>query len=458
MYIQLVVHRFPPDSWGGTELYTLHLAQALQKQGVDVQVLTYASGANAEPIAKDEIFQGIPVRKLAFSLDATDNPVRDEYDNRRVAAWLRGAWQANRPDLVHVTHLGYLSSSVLAVAHELSIPAVTTITDLGIVCVNGLMVRGGDREDGGLLCPGGLGPEHCLRCYAHMGPRGKSLAPIVDAVPTLVWQMCLDACAWPLVSRLRPMQWLFAMRQRERVIRERMLSSGTLFCLSDFAREMLVRRGYPLERLTLAPHGIMDPERLRRSTPIAEGEQLRLGYIGPLAVHKGAHLPLEAFRLLNDPSRFNLTYWGSLPDEPSSDYERTLRASLDQTEGVGHRGPFANNEVKHVLEQIDLLIMPSLCYENTPTIVYEALASGTPVIASDAGGMAEMIHAYRGGWLFARGDAAALAAIIHRLAEDRAELKRMAAGILRVPSFANHVQQVRQAYDRLRHARPGAAI
>ena len=105
---------------------------------------------------------------------------------------------------------------------------------------------------------------------------------------------------------------------------------------------------------------------------------------------------------------------------------------------------------------MDVLIVPSLCYENTPTVIYEALASGTPVIASDQGGMRELVQTYRGGWLFSRGDAQALAQIMAQLAADREALRRVAEGILPVPDFAAHVAQVLEIYQTisLRRVKP----
>ncbi|NLD73394.1 MAG: glycosyltransferase family 4 protein, partial [Chloroflexi bacterium] len=78
--------------------------------------------------------------------------------------------------------------------------------------------------------------------------------------------------------------------------------------------------------------------------------------------------------------------------------------------------------------------------------IYEALASGTPVIAAAEGGMRELVKEYAGGWLVPRGDAQALADTMARLAADPAEVRRVAAGIRPVPSLAGHVAALGAVY------------
>ena len=73
-------------------------------------------------------------------------------------------------------------------------------------------------------------------------------------------------------------------------------------------------------------------------------------------------------------------------------------------------------------------------------------AAGVPVIASDLGGMRELVETLRGGWLFPRGDATALAEVIRALALDRGRVHRVAEGLAPVPTFAAHLERVRALY------------
>jgi phosphatidylinositol alpha-mannosyltransferase len=82
-------------------------------------------------------------------------------------------------------------------------------------------------------------------------------------------------------------------------------------------------------------------------------------------------------------------------------------------------------------------------------IVLEALAAGTPVVASDNGGPAEILQHGQSGLLFATGDAAALADTVLRLLDDPALRGRLAEGGRR---------RLRSAFTSARYARDVEAI
>jgi len=79
---------------------------------------------------------------------------------------------------------------------------------------------------------------------------------------------------------------------------------------------------------------------------------------------------------------------------------------LAESSNVKLLGQLTQEELIEKLRQVDFLILPSLCYENSPTIIPLAFACGTPVIGADIGGAGELIDEYRTGFRFAAGDKA----------------------------------------------------
>ena len=65
----------------------------------------------------------------------------------------------------------------------------------------------------------------------------------------------------------------------------------------------------------------------------------------------------------------------------------------------------------------DYLIVPSLCYENSPTVIYEAFSIGLPVIASKIGGVSELVKNEYNGFVFEAGNAPEFLHIIERVME-----------------------------------------
>ena len=80
-----------------------------------------------------------------------------------------------------------------------------------------------------------------------------------------------------------------------------------------------------------------------------------------------------------------------------------------------------------------MLIVPSTRLKTSPFIIRETFAAGVPVVASDSGGMAEMVRARRqNGLLFAPGTYVMLASELKRASAGRALLlERLARGIPR---------------------------
>jgi glycosyltransferase involved in cell wall biosynthesis len=73
------------------------------------------------------------------------------------------------------------------------------------------------------------------------------------------------------------------------------------------------------------------------------------------------------------------------------------------------------------------LVFPSLCYENAPAVLSEALACGLPVIASRLGSAGEIVEDSRAGLLFDAGDAEALAGAVAELRRDTARRGALSA-------------------------------
>ncbi|MHB0857728.1 MAG: glycosyltransferase [Anaerolineae bacterium] len=438
--VALVVHRFPSRITGGTELYTLNLARGLLGRGWHVEVYTYGPGdTRTVRVEQDEVL-GIPVRRLTYDQSQTANPMREEYDSARVAESVQALWKQAPPQVVHITHPGYLGTAVIDAARQEGLPVALTLTDFWAICPTGRLLR----HDGS-LCQGPTALERCLRCVAHMGPRGARYAAWVDRVPGPLWRMGAGISAWPLLRMAPGVAWLRALARRPAVVCERLLQAQALLCPGRFLRDVLIANGYPGERLEWAPHGIEQPERLRRSAPPAERTPLRLGYIGPLAAHKGVDVVVDAFRLLYGDVAATLACWGSAPEGDA--FADALCQRIAETPNASYRGCYLNDRVTDVLEELDVLVVPSTWYENTPTVIYEALASGTPVIASDLGGMRELVHGYRGGWLFPRGDAQALSRLFSELAANPGLVRDAAEGIATVPTFAQHLARVEAIYQ-----------
>jgi len=95
---------------------------------------------------------------------------------------------------------------------------------------------------------------------------------------------------------------------------------------------------------------------------------------------------------------------------------------------------------------LDVVVVPSLWYENSPNVILEAFAHRTPVIVSDLGGMAELVEEGVNGLCFPPGEAASLATALRRLIEEPGLLARLRAGIKPVKTVAEEMTELQAIY------------
>jgi glycosyltransferase involved in cell wall biosynthesis len=195
---------------------------------------------------------------------------------------------------------------------------------------------------------------------------------------------------------------------------------------SLFLAGIYEQHGLPAEKVMHLAYGL-DPERFAEMPPRkpARGKpHLDVGYIGSISRHKGVHVLLDALRHVNTPE-LRVHLHGSRDSQPG--FSEALVDGINDARVTFH-GPFEPAQLGSVLATLDVLVVPSLWYENTPFSMLEALHFGLPVVASDLGGIAEIVQHGRNGLLFPAGDVVALAAHFARLAGDRGELQSLTGG------------------------------
>jgi glycosyltransferase involved in cell wall biosynthesis len=133
----------------------------------------------------------------------------------------------------------------------------------------------------------------------------------------------------------------------------------------------------------------------------------KLVYAGRLSPEKGLDVLLRAIpSILQKHPRLVLTVVG---DGPERKFLEGLGARLEIQDRLQFTGSLSKDRVSRIIKEADLAVLPSLWFENGPLFALEALAVGTPLIASRVGGLPELIHDGREGFLFERGQAGDLA-------------------------------------------------
>jgi glycosyltransferase involved in cell wall biosynthesis len=111
-----------------------------------------------------------------------------------------------------------------------------------------------------------------------------------------------------------------------------------------------------------------------------------------MAPHKGVDLLIRAFKRLRTTGPApELIIYGDGSKFPR--YAARLRRLAGNHRRIVFAGAFDNTQVPQVHQGLDLMVVPSTSYENSPNVILESFAAGTPVLGADIGGIPELLRA-----------------------------------------------------------------
>lgn len=408
MRILLGVHQFFPRYYAGTERYVLNLARQLMVQGHRVQVLTYDFAREAQQalpggrmLIKEYDYEGIPVTAIAHRdfPDFTFDLVNEDF-----AEATRQVLEDHEFDIYHCAHPLRIGGSMRAAA-QLGLPTVLMLTDYWLQCPLGIMLRTDNTQcsgpDQGRKCV-----RHCFsnRELADFEARNAAARELVDSADRI----------------LSPSLFLIGVFQYSGFLPE--------------GRVTLSRHGFDYSLLTGKTHRRVDPE------------HITIAYIGTVQFHKGVLTLVEAFSKVAAPN-LQLDVWGGCFHE--TDYDNQVRRVGSRDPRLRFRGEYNYNDLEMVLESTDVVVVPSLWYENAPLTITSGHAMGVPVITSAVGGMAEMVQDGVNGLTFTPGNADSLAAALTRIAEDPELVEQFREAIVPPARLEEEAFRMERLYDSL---------
>lgn len=408
MRVLQVAHALPADTYGGVELYTVRLAEALADRGNEVAVAA-PRGANADlpveaiPLPEPEGVQ--EDRGLGAVVDA------------RVDARMATVLDRFDPDVVHLQHFKGLSAALPTVCAERGIACIATLHDFWTLCHREQLYRPeGER------CSGPESVAKCTDCY-------------------------LRATGMSEGERSREF-YAEVVADREATLRDALAATDRLIAPSKFLQERFIVYDIDPDRIIHRRNGIktwrfedngFDPD-----TP------LRVGYVGRITPKKGVHLLVEAFD--NVDGETTLEVFGRFAPDKEDYHARLAQAAGDQ---VRFHGRYEDPASPY--HAIDVLALPSLWYENSPFVIQEAFAAGVPVVTADVGGMAELVDHGVDGLTFAAGSMEALKDALNDLAADPGAVQRLREGVEEPERLDDHARKLAALYAKCAQRPEGRA-
>ena len=264
-----------------------------------------------------------------------------------------------RPDVVHLHNIhSYISPLVARIAHKKGIRVVWTLHDHKLVCPTYLCLRDGK------VC------EECFKSkfnvLKHKCMKDSNVASFLAWMETSYWN-------------------------------SKKLSEYTDIFISPshFLKKKMIEGGYKPEQIEVL-HNF-----LPNSLPPPSEKENYYCYVGRLSAEKGADTLLEAAIKLD--YELKVIGGGPLLDFYKKKYDH---------KNVRFLGSMRQEDLYPIVRKARFLVVPSICYENNPFNVIEALSMGVPVLGSRIGGIPELIDEGVNGFLFEPGNISELQKMI----------------------------------------------
>jgi len=371
----------PPKSIGGAERYIKMLSEEMSKRH-EVAVLypTYKNTSKVDIIKRPMdnllIYEILLPKKFfwnAVSIEKT-------YKNEKIDGVLKKILRDFSPDIIHMHRLAeFRSVGIINMAATLNIPTVITLHDYWFICSVSTLV-----DYRGKLCKQ---PE-ALKCYTcrkkKISQEMKLKTPGLSYISELFIETIIRIVNSPN-----------DFEKRNKYLLSLLLKVDKLITPSKFLKEVFVEYGVPENKIVHSENGYnLDVfrgfEKKKKDT-----EKIIFGFTGSIIPIKGVHILIDAF--LNVPEdQAELRIYGTY--NPESSYVRKLFLKIQGKSNISFFGRY--NDPKVPFSEIDVLIFPSISYENCPLVLAEARATKTPVIASNLGAIPEFVEDGKNGLLF----------------------------------------------------------
>ncbi len=398
MKIVYLVHQFYPDHYTGTEKFLLELAKGCQRMGHRVHVVSYSfrqrssfSQEQSGVLTQKIVYEGVPITFVRLQKEPADRQYNLEPGE--MLNFARRMLAEEKPDIVHAAHTMGVHDFIYA-AREAGIPYLLTLTDFFLLCPKFTLMTSSNS-----LC---AGPEH-----------GSACNQLCGEIPNA------------------------AIRRRLEIASEFLRQAHRVIAPSRFLGEMF-RKEHGDLNLREIGYGISYSRIRRNLRRYQPGDKLTFFYGGSFIRHKGVHILAQAFKWVKGDAELKI--YGS------GQYEYALKQAAENDPRIELCGVFSADQIGDVLGQVDVAIVPSIWYENTPIILLEALASNVPAVVTDLGGMTEVVKNGVSGRTFPIGDVHQLRDILQSLIQNPEALNAYKDNLK--GQFILSVEQVALAYER----------
>lgn len=354
---------YPPNFIGGAELIAHNQAKTLKKLGHDVVVFTGDTQVQVfgrRHSLRRDTYDGLTVYRVYL----TPQDYQSDFINfthKKVEEHFKKLLDSFSPDIVHFHNIIGLSVGLIHIAKHKGIKTILTVHDHWGFCHKNTILKSSEE-----ICR----DYRCAECM--------SIIPDED---------CKN----------------IPIRMRKDFIAIQLSEVDAFISPSQYLADAYIRAGIPKEKFNVIWYGI-NVQQFAHISKTPMNRRIRFTFVGYFGRHKGIHILLNALPFVGNYDHFEVNLVGD--GELMADLKQQVKA-MGLNDLVKFWGK--SNNIEKAYRETDIFILPSIWPENQPVTITEAMASRLPVIASDAGGIPELVKDGKTGYLFEVGNAKDLA-------------------------------------------------
>ncbi len=339
---------------GGADIAFFNTIDLLKQNGHDV--FTFSMADTRNEYSNEQFFfpKYRDIRKLGFFQKILHT--KSYLYNTEAYKKLLLLLEKKQPDIAHVhLFMGTLSSSILKALRKKKVPVIITIHDYRLICPAYLFLDGSNK-----IC------ERCKTGFYANATIHKC------SEGSLLQSLVLSADAYFRKYIVRPKDYINHYIFVSKFIKEKHIEFDKLYSYNN----------------STLYNFIADIERIEPNHK--KGEYFL--YFGRLSREKGIETLIRAARL----TKVSLKIVGTGP--------LLEKYSKDNDDNISFLGKKNGEELWNIVKNASFIIVPSEWYENNPLTILESYALGKPVIASEIGGIPELIQKQKNGFMFQVGN------------------------------------------------------
>lgn len=425
MKIGFLLSSFLPTQTGGTEVYVYRLIRHLQELNFSCFVLN----SSKDEELKESLCEGI--RVISIPSAALNLNLRKEVLSHLI--------EIESPDIIHVHELispdGF-SIHDLELFRQFSIPLLTTLHVLRYSCFMQDLRFHGKSE-----CNGIPDNSKCTNCF--LARKGIGIL----SLPLTLFSGFLHNNGFKfsfLSGKIATVLRSYSIVSNHLDTLEKIISQTSgIITVANWYYEIL-KSIVPADLLHFIPTGNYCHI---NATKNSKKEELVFGYLGRLSPDKGIDLLIDSF-LLSCSNLHQLNIYADISDED----DLFIKSLINKTSiypNIKWCKPFQPESLYTVLEQIDVLVVPSRITEMSPLVIHEARAAGKFVIASNNKGNVESLKGYNHSFIYQENTIQSLAGAIDIIVEGNFTFSSLSESIDSF-TFEDTTRQYIELYKKLK--------